>query len=120
MGVPWTISSCQSAESGSLAARALGPHGPGLPVLATGGRRLWDVPPTVTLGQDLQQGSYDRTGSDRFAAVSGCCKSSNLLNVTLSTFPTLAHFHAEEPVPNFTSSSTRCPGRSLGNTLSLI
>lgn len=34
-----------------------------------------------------------RTGSDRFAAVSGCCKSSNLLNVTLSTFPTPAHFN---------------------------
>jgi hypothetical protein len=92
------------------------------PAQATGGRRLWDVPPTVTLGEDLQQGRHDRTRSDRFAAVFGCCKSSNLLNVTLSFVhipKTCTHFHAEEPVPRFAPSS-RCHSSSLRNTLSLI
>lgn len=46
-----------------------GPQGPGLPVLATGGRRQWDVPPTVTLGQDLQQGRHDRDWIGSF-----CCR----------------------------------------------
>lgn len=33
-----------------------GPHGPGLPVLATGRRRLWDVPPDCNAGEGSAAG----------------------------------------------------------------
>lgn len=46
----------------------LEPHGRGLPVLpiqAVGRHSLWDAPPIVTLGEDLQQGRAGTTGLDR-------------------------------------------------------
>lgn len=69
----------------------LGPHGPGLPVLATGRRRLWDVRPDCNAGAGSTAGQArpDWIGSFccRFCAANPQTFSTSLL----STFPTPAH-----------------------------
>lgn len=133
MGPPWEHGSCQSVGPSVSLAR-LGtwtiwsrPASPGLQRQSSHGLR--DVPATVTLGGTRsaagqgrhrmgQPGMGKQTGSDLFAAVSGC-KSSNLPKRHLTHISNACTLPTQRN-PCRTSPRLQDANPSLGDTPSLI